>query len=180
LGNDYSINAEVPQEPALLDGSRLKRQLPPPPRWTPSRPGEALSLPRSSTPYLGTPAPDAGYVLRIYRHLEPSIVGAEGIDKHDLRAAIVATALRRASVMGRAPVRQDVEWALAYWGFGLQGEMPPADRPPSGIGADERAELFAGAAHDVLRQRLIASHPSLEALELHPRHELLLGRGSAR
>lgn len=136
------------------------------------RPAEVASVPPHSATYFGSPAPDAGYVLRLIKMMEPSITGAEGIERHDLRAGIQATALRRASVLGRAPVRSDVEWALAYWGFGLAGRFSPADPPPCGLSPDERSRLFAGAAHDWLVQRRLAQHPPVEVLRLHPGDEL--------
>ncbi len=95
--------------------------------------------------------------MKLFRMAEPSITGAEGIDRLDLRAAIQATALRRASVLGRAPTLSDLEWALAYWGFGLAGKFDPSGATASGMDPAERDELFSGCAHDALRQRRVAA-----------------------
>jgi hypothetical protein len=157
VGNDYSINCAIPEDPAQLDGSRLKLRLPPPPRWRAGRPADVANSPRIRGALLGSPAPDAGYVLKLYRSIEPSITGAEGIDRLDLRTAVQTTALVRASTAGRAPVIGDIEWALAFWGFGLDGVFEAVDPPPSEIDTEGRAELFRGCAHDTLKQRRIAS-----------------------
>ncbi len=157
MGNDYSINSTVPDDPAQLDGSRLKLRLPPAPRWQASRPGEVALSPGWEGELLGSPAPDAGYVLKLLRMVEPSITGVEGTDRLDLRAAIQVTALRRASVLGRAPTLSDLEWALAYWGFGLAGKFDPSGVSASGMDPTGRDELFKGCAHDALRQRKVAA-----------------------
>lgn len=118
---------------------------------------------------MGSPAPDAGFVLRLYRLVEPSVTDTEGIDRFDLRTAIQSTALKRASHLGRAPTRGDVEWALAYWGFGLEGEFEPSDTPPSGIDRRRRRELFRGCSHDALKQRVIASLVEASMIPIPPK-----------
>jgi len=177
LGNDYLINSNTPQDPAQLDGSRLKLRLPPPPRWRASRPAEVATHPHGKGVLLGSPVPDAGFALRLYRAIEPSVIGTQGIDPLDLRAAIQATALARASQLGRAPVRADIEWAVAYWGFGLKGQFDVSDRPPSGIHPAERNDLFSGCAHDVLKQRKIASLIDHSLVASSPSEIVSLGSG---
>ncbi len=176
MGNDYSINPAVPEDPAQLDGSKLKLRLPPPRRWKAERPGDTAQSPRIEGALLGSPVPDAGYVLRLYRVVEPSIKGAEDIDRLDLRAAIQATALKRASGLGRAPTTSDIEWALAYWGFGIEGRFEPTDTPPSRVDKKTRAEVFAGCAHDAMKQRLIASSVDDSLLAMPPREIATLQR----
>ncbi|RIK07759.1 MAG: hypothetical protein DCC49_09815 [Acidobacteria bacterium] len=108
---------------------------------------------------LGTPGPDAGYAFLLFERIRKRLVAVSGESPADVKVAITATALRRASHFGRGPTSGDLEWAATYWG------MFEADSsPPSGLKAQDRASLFAGCAHDFALQRRIALHPSDDSL----------------
>lgn len=66
---------------------------------------------------LGSPGPDQGYALRLARVLEPELQLTEGEHAKDALAGIVAIGLKRASVLGRAPVIHDLRVAATLFGF---------------------------------------------------------------
>lgn len=108
---------------------------------------------------LGTPGPDAGYAFLLFERLRKRLMAVSGESLADVKIAITATAMRRASHFGRAPAAGDLEWAANYWGM-----IGPDPSPPSGLAPHERAAFFAGCAHDFALQRRIALHPPEDAL----------------
>ena len=66
---------------------------------------------------LGSPGPDQGYALRLARLLEPELHLTEHEHAKDALAGIVAIGLKRASVLGRAPVIHDLRIAATIFGF---------------------------------------------------------------
>ncbi len=88
---------------------------------------------------LGSPGPDQGYALKLARLLEPELRLAEGEHAKDALAGIVAIGLKRASLLGRAPVIHDLRIAATLWGFLDAG----ADREL----VELRRELFEELSH---------------------------------
>lgn len=115
----------------------------------------------------GTPGPDSGYALKILDDIWSRLLVGAGDERHDLEAALVATALRRTSLEGRAPIAEDLEWAAVYWGI-LSDLGPPGAASPSGLSAEARGHLFGGCSHDFELQREIASRPADDLLALSP------------
>lgn len=66
---------------------------------------------------LGSPGPDQGYALRLARVLAPELHLTEGEHAKDALAGIVAIGLKRASLLGRAPVIHDLRVAATLFGF---------------------------------------------------------------
>jgi hypothetical protein len=66
---------------------------------------------------LGSQGPDQGYALKLARLIEPELVLAEGEHAKDALAGIVAVGLKRASLLGRAPVIHDLRVAATVFGF---------------------------------------------------------------
>jgi hypothetical protein len=89
--------------------------------WIADRPGE-LHGPQPRGERLGSPGPDQGYVLRLARRFQGHLQLAPGEDEDDAVAGGVAVALKRASLLGRAPVMPDLTVAFTIWGF--LGEAP--------------------------------------------------------
>lgn len=155
MATSYSINRNLPECRSKLDGTRLEIPLPAPRRWTPSRPGE-IEGHQPEGDLLGSPAPDAGYVLLLFERLAKRLRILNGENLDDVRAAITATALTRASRAGRAPCMNDLEWAAEYWGMLDQGE-DSMTTPLGGIAQERRAKIFAGCADDFTLLRRIAN-----------------------
>ena len=108
-----------------VDRTRPIRAYKSPPRrpdpWLATRPGDlAYGQPRGDL--LGNQGPDQGYVLRLARRFEGKLVLTPGEHERDALAGATAVALKRASLLGRAPVVHDLTVALTIWGF--LGEAP--------------------------------------------------------
>src|SRR5258706_12896819 len=92
--------------------------------WMSTRPGD-LAGANPQGDHFGHPGPDQGYALLLAKrlcnklHLEPG----EEID--DVMAGCVGVALKRASLVGRAPVIYDLTAAYTVWGF--FDEQPAAE-----------------------------------------------------
>ena len=97
--------------------------------WSPGRPGEIEGR-QPTGERLGYQGPDQGYI-RV----------AAGEHKEDALRGCSLTALRRASLFGRAPMVHDLNLALAMWGF-------LSDSPPSDL-VSVRKELFHGVGNAV-------------------------------
>jgi hypothetical protein len=141
------------------DEVRATKHLDPPRRWTPHRPAEFRRDPGASVVRLGTAGPDQGYALRLAAALEDSIVLGHGEHREDALALAVQVALRRASMIGRAPVRGDIEFALNL----LSYRTPLSDE-----GVAARRATVTGVAHDHWRCREIAASVPDEVLALGP------------
>ena len=109
--------------------------------WLADRPGEVLAGDRDTTRVgFGYPGPDQGYVLRLVRLFEERLHLTAGEQPADVVAGVVAVALKRASLFGRAPVTEDLRVAFDLFGF-----LTPE---PSDELVARRRELFAGVAGD--------------------------------
>jgi len=101
-----------PDEVARVYGSPPWR----PESWTAARPADLLAR-QPLGQRLGRPGPDQGYVLRLARQFEGTLVLVEGESEVDAVAGCVGVALKRASIFGRAPVIHDLTIAFTVWGF---------------------------------------------------------------
>ncbi len=111
----------VPQ-PAI---ERVRSYESPPRRpqsWRPERPGDSeTGFDRGDR--FGSPGPDQGYIYVLARRFHGQLQLASDEDEVDALAGAVAVALKRASLLGRAPVVHDLTVALTVWGF--LGDAPP-------------------------------------------------------
>lgn len=86
--------------------------------WTTDRPADFAGEQRQPVgERLGRPGPDQGYALKLARLIEDDLELAEGEHARDARAGIVAVGLKRASIIGRAPVIEDLRIAATLFGF---------------------------------------------------------------
>lgn len=119
-----------------------------PESWVADRPGE-LRGPQPRGDRLGSPGPDQGYVYKLARRFQGRLNLTSGEHEADAIAGGVAVALKRASLLGRAPVSVDLTVAFTIWGFLGEGqdELVEARKP-----------LFAEVAnpHHYPQQRRIA------------------------
>jgi hypothetical protein len=101
-----------------------------PESWTADRPGD-LRTRQPVGDRLGRPGPDQGYVLRLARQFEGTLVLADGEHEVDAIAGCVGVALKRASLFGRAPVVHDLTIAFTVWGFlsGAPDDLVAVRRP---------------------------------------------------
>jgi hypothetical protein len=124
-----------------VDRNKFIRTYESPPRrpdpWLADRPGELLAG-QPHGPSLGSPGPDQGYMLTLARQFTGKLVLHAGEHERDALAGGCAIGLKRASIMGRAPVVHDLTIALTIWGF--LGEAPPEL-------VAHRSHLFEEVAH---------------------------------
>lgn len=118
-----------------------------PDAWTADRPGD-LDGRQPVAERLGFQGPDQGYALKLAELLRPEVVVQSGESVEDALAGIVATALRRASLFGRAPVIHDLRVAQRVWGF--------ADAAPPAALVAGRQPYFDGLALGHAYERLRA------------------------
>lgn len=105
----------VPADPA--DTVRWYRSAPRrPDPWVVSRPGE-LDGPQPVGDGLGTPGPDAGYALTLAAAFRGTLTLRPGEHESDAIAGGAAVAMKRAGLLGRAPVAHDLRVGLGVWGF---------------------------------------------------------------
>jgi hypothetical protein len=129
--------------------------------WLAKRPGD-LTTGQPRGVHFGNPGPDQGYALVLARRLEDRLVLQDDESLDDAIHGCVPIALKRASLMGRAPVIHDLVVAFTVWGF-------LDDSPPSDLVATRRP-LFAGVAHPghhTERENLVAVVPT-STLQLSP------------
>ena len=111
-----------------------------PDSWRADRPADFADDHRQPVgDLLGSPGPDQGYALRLARLLEPELHLTEGEHAKDALAGIVAIGLKRASVLGRAPVVHDLRIAATLFGY--------LDAAPDPELVALRRELFEELSH---------------------------------
>jgi hypothetical protein len=92
--------------------------------WRADRPGE-LAGPQPRGERLGTPGPDQGYIYVLARRFEGRLLLTPGEHEADAITGCVGVALKRASLLGRAPIVHDLTVAFTMWGF--LDQNPPAE-----------------------------------------------------
>lgn len=93
--------------------------------WTPGRPADFGGENRQPVgTRLGSQGPDQGYALKLATLLEPELQLTAGEHAHDALAGIVAVGLKRASLLGRAPVIHDLRIAATIFGYFDAGADP--------------------------------------------------------
>jgi len=107
--------SRVPTDP------NQRRHYASPPRrrgsWRAERPGETIGAAHPTGPALGNQGPDQGYVLSLASAMRDRLVLRPGEHAADVITGACAVALRRASLFGRGPMREDLELALAAYGY---------------------------------------------------------------
>lgn len=80
------------------------------------RPGD-LALGRPTGALLGVPGPNVGYARTLAERAKGSLRLAAGERSHDVVAVIAEIAMKRAAEFGRAPVKTDLDIAIALLGY---------------------------------------------------------------
>ena len=97
-----------------------------PESWSVDRPADFADTDRQpSGDRLGNQGPDQGYALKLARIVEPELNLVDGEHARDALAGIVAIGLKRASLLGRAPVIHDLRIGATLFGF-LDAAAEPA------------------------------------------------------
>ena len=143
----------------LADEVRPTLRLAPPQPWVTHRPGELGAKDGTSGKGRGTQGPDQGYALSLAQRFSGKLTLVEGEHEEDVLSGAVAVALRRAAAYGRAPVKKDVELALALFGF--------FDEAPPELVVFRRRQ-FSGVSQHYWAERRLADAIREHALRLSP------------
>jgi hypothetical protein len=127
--------------------------------WLAVRPGDL----RGNNPHgdrFGNPGPDQGYALVLAKRLRDRLQLEPGEDVDDVIAGSVGVALKRASLLGRAPLIHDLTAAYTVWGY--LDEHPDAElvalrrkaftKTALPLHYSERQRIVAAVHDDVLRK----------------------------
>jgi hypothetical protein len=119
--------------------------------WLATRPGDL----HGENPHgerFGNPGPDQGYALLLAKRLCDRLHLESGEEVDDVIAGCVGVALKRASLLGRAPVIYDLTAAYTVWGY--LDEQPLADLVALRKKAFDEVAL---PLHYTERQRIVAA-----------------------
>ena len=135
------------------DAPRARLPIPPARGWRPARPGDLDPVVGVGCQGIlfGTPGPDSGYALTLALRFRDRIKvrGPETVG--DAEALAAGLAMRRAALLGRAPIMSDLE--VGFTLFGWLGD------PPQEL-VEWRRFAVAGVEHDDARRlALIDSVP---------------------
>jgi len=122
--------------------------------WKPERVADLRTPGQPRGKELGIPGPDQGYALLIADRVRDRLHLQRGEDVEDVIAGCVAVALKRSSLLGRAPVVHDILLACTVWGF--------LDEQPAAELVALRKDLFDEVAlpsHHVERNRIADAVP---------------------
>lgn len=148
-----------PGEDVRVYGSPPRR----PEIWRAQRPADFAEDERQPVgERLGNQGPDQGYALKLGQLLEPELHLTDGEHARDVVAGIVAVGLKRASIIGRAPVMHDLRLAATIFGY-----LDPSPDPEL---VRLRTELFeeVGHFHHYAELRGIADMVAPAVLRLSP------------
>ena len=110
----------VPTKPAKPGEDVRVYESPPrrPDTWRVDRPADFADTERQpSGDRLGNQGPDQGYALKLASLLEPELHLTDGEHARDALSGIVAVGLKRASLIGRAPVLHDLRVGATLFGY---------------------------------------------------------------
>ncbi|MGH8993911.1 MAG: hypothetical protein ACRDYV_08710 [Acidimicrobiia bacterium] len=156
------------------DAPRESSRIPPAQGWKAVRPGD-LPPGQSTRPaagnLFGTPGPDSGYALRLTQRFHDRLEIVAPETEHDAVALAAELAMRRAALLGRAPVLVDLE--LAFTLFGWLGGASPELR-------EWRRLTVAGLDHDYPRRRALVDAVPEATLRLKPGEDVRAALGNWR
>lgn len=111
---------------------------------------------------MGNPGPDIGYAVGLVKLFDDKLFLQHREHRRDADAGVIAVAMKRGAMYGRAPVVHDLTIGYTVWGF--------LDQAPDAELVAARRELFteAGALHGYHQVRLIADAVPEETLRKTP------------
>ena len=119
--------------------------------WLSTRPGDLLGENPQGDRF-GNAGPDQGYALLLARRLTDKLHLQAGEAEDDAVAGCVAVAMKRASLLGRAPIIHDLTAAFTIWGF--LDENPAAELVALRKPAFDQAAI---TLHYAERRRIVAA-----------------------
>ena len=127
-------------------------------RWISGRPAEQKSASGRNQGF-GNQGPDQGYALKLVQYFRDRVYLSSNEEWHDAAEAAVVVGLKRASLLGRAPSRYDLEAAFCLWGY--------FDPEPDSDLVDFRIAILRNlsATHNYLLRRTIADSIPSEKLK---------------
>ncbi len=149
----------------LDDAPRHRQNLPAGVAYPPARraepgrrPGE-VGVDRAPGALLGTPGPNVGYARTLAERAKGSLRLAAGERVHDVVAVIAEIAMKRAGEFGRAPVKADLDIAIALLGYDGSADPDWAVR---------RSRLVHDADHHYQHRRALVDAVPAELLRRPP------------
>jgi hypothetical protein len=132
--------------------------MPPARPWEADRPGDFRAR-QPAGPLTGSPGPNVGFALTLARRARDRFRLEPGERVGDAVAVVAELAMKRAATFGRAPTKQDVDFAIELLGYA--GAAPEDVRR-------WRPRLVRGAEHEYVVRRAIVDtvSPSLLRLSL--------------
>lgn len=122
--------------------------------WIADRPAEIAGR-QPVAEQLGNPGPDPGYAVTLANRFHGSLHLDTGEHESDALSGAAAIAMKRAALMGRAPVIHDVTAALTIWGF-----LDSAADPELVSLRREWFEEVHHSFHYTARQRIVDAAPA--------------------
>lgn len=147
-----TLDEEPRQEKNLAPGVHI----PPARGWRADRPGDLGAI-QPKGRLLGTPGPNVGYALTLAERARNRMMLEPHEEAEDAVAVVAAIAMKRAATFGRAPVMQDIDFAMELLGY--LGDAPDDVRT-------WRPEVVRFAAHDYAVQRAVVDTVSTGLLRI--------------
>jgi hypothetical protein len=119
----------------------------------PSKPGLQRSAHPGSGPGYGTPAPGEGFALTIAHRECAKLNFVHAHDRLDVELGVALVGAKRASLVGRGPILDDVHVAMGLFGLRASDAID-----------HELARPFAGLAHSYVAQRRFVDAVNVEQL----------------
>jgi hypothetical protein len=158
----------VPTDPfvsiELDDAPRHRQNLPAGVAYPPARkartgrPGD-FGPDRPTGPGLGTPGPNIGYARTLVARAEASLRLAAHERAHDAGAVIAEIAMKRAAHFGRAPVKADVDLAIALLGYDGSADATFAAARARAVHEADHHYPARRAVVDLVGEELLARTP---------------------
>ena len=148
------LDEEPRQEPNLPPGVKMPAARP----WVPNRPGD-LPAGQPTGKLLGSPGPNVGYALTLANRVRDQFAIAPHEHLDDAVAVVAEIAMRRAALVGRAPVITDVAVGMQIMGY-------TGDADPEFV--DWRVRAVEGAQHNYYERRALVDAVPVDILRLAP------------
>jgi len=148
------LEDEPRQEPNLDPGVKM----PPARAWFADRPGD-LSGGQPTGTLLGSPGPNVGYALTLAERVRDRLALAPHEHADDALDVVAEVAMRRAALLGRAPVMPDIEFGMNILGY--RGVADPDF-------VAWRVRAVQGAHHNYSERRSLVDAIPVDVLRLVP------------
>lgn len=145
MATDPFVSSKLDDKPRQEQNLAAGVRVPPAKSWRADRPGD-LAAGRPEGTLLGSPGPNVGYALTLTNRMVDRLRLAPHEQRVDAVAVVGEIAMKRASLFGRGPVTNDVEFAAQLLGY--LGDLPHEL-------TEWRVHVVHHAAHDYPTRRLV-------------------------